>query len=103
MKASLDAGRVVRLSAVTTRVATMACAETDSCVFELVRDHVDEIVLVSDDDMLDACRWLWFELGIASDLSGAAAIAAVRTRKLTFAAGRSVAAVVCGAVPDGMD
>jgi threonine dehydratase len=81
----------------------MACAETDSCVFELVRDHVDEIVLVSDDDMLDACRWLWFELGIASDLSGAAAIAAVRTRKLTFAAGRSVAAVVCGAGPDGMD
>jgi len=72
-------------------------------VFELVRDHVDEIVLVSDDDMLDACRWLWFELGIASDLSGAAAIAAVRTRKQTFAAGRSRGSRRLRAGPDGMD
>ena len=100
LKASLDAGRVVRLPQVTSRVATMSCAETDPAVLDLARTHVDDIVLVGDEDMLAASRWLWFELGIASDLSGAAAIAALRTGKLSVG-GRSVAALVCGAGPDG--
>jgi len=102
LKASLDAGRVVRLPTITSRVATMSCAETDQGVFELVRDHVDEIVLVSDEDMLEASRWLWFEMGIAADLSGAAAIAALRAKVLTFPAGHTVGALVCGAGPDAL-
>ena len=71
--ASLKAGKVVALDRVTTRVATMACAKTEPAVFELSRHAIDEIVLVDDDEMLDASRWLWFELGLAADLSGAAA------------------------------
>ena len=102
LKASLDAGRLVRLPSVTSRVATMSCAETDQRVFELVRDHVDDIVLVSDESMLEASRWLWFELGIAADLSGAAAIAALQTGVLGFPAGHSIAALVCGAGPDAL-
>ena len=102
LKASLDAGRVVRLPAITSRVATMSCAETDQGVFELVHDHVDDIVLVSDEAMLEASRWLWFEMGIAADLSGAAAIAALQTGVLGFPAGQSVAALVCGAGPDAL-
>lgn len=102
LKASLDAGHVVRLASVTTRVATMSCAETDPGVFGIVRDHVDDIVLVSDEAMVDASRWLWFEYGIAADLSGAAAIAALRTGRLSFPAGHAVAALVCGAGPDGI-
>jgi threonine dehydratase len=102
LKASLDAGKVVRLPAVTSRVATMSCAETDPGVFELVRDHVDDIVLISDEAMLEASRWLWFEMGIAADLSGAAAIAALRTGVLSFPAGHSVGALVCGAGPDAL-
>ncbi|BCP55444.1 serine/threonine dehydratase [Kaistia sp. 32K] len=102
LKASLDAGRVVRLPSVTSRVATMSCAETDPGVFELVRDHVDDIVLIPDEAMLEASRWLWFEMGIAADLSGAAAIAALRTGVLSFPAGHSVGALVCGAGPDAL-
>jgi threonine dehydratase len=102
LKASLEAGRVVRLPAVTTSVATLACAETDPRIFELVRSHVDDIVLVPDEAMLDASRWLWFEFGIAADLSGAAAIAAMRTGRLSFARGQSVATLICGAGPEGI-
>lgn len=103
LKASLDAGRVVRLENVTSRVATMSCGETDPGVFALVRDHVDDIVLISDTDMEDAARWLWFELGIAADLSGAAAIAALRAGKVTLSAGSRAGAMVCGAGLDGIN
>lgn len=102
LKASLDAGHVVRLPEVTSRVATMSCAETDPAVFELVRSVVDDVVLLSDEDMLEASRWLWFELGIAADLSGAAAVAALMTGRVSFASGTSVGALVCGAGPEGI-
>ena len=102
LHASLAAGRVVRLETVTSRVATMSCGETDQKIFETVRDHVDDIVLVSDEAMVEAARWLWFELGIAADLSGAAAIAALRSGAVTFGRDRTVGALVCGAGPDGI-
>ncbi len=102
LKASLDVGRVVRLQDVTSKVATMSCAETDPEVFRLVRSHVEEIVLVSDEEMLDAARWLWCELGIAADLSGAAAIAALKSKRVAFPEGASVGALVCGAGPDAL-
>ncbi|MDB5552599.1 MAG: threonine/serine dehydratase [Rhizobium sp.] len=102
LRACLDAGRLVRLDKVTSRVATMSCGQTDQKIFETVRDHIDDIVLVSDDAMLEAARWLWFELGIAADLSGAAAIAALRSGAVTFGRGQTVGALVCGAGPDGM-
>ncbi|MDB5522318.1 MAG: threonine/serine dehydratase [Rhizobium sp.] len=102
LRACLEAGHLVRLDKVTSRVATMSCAQTDQRIFETVRDYVDDIVLVSDESMLDAARWLWFEFGIAADLSGAAAIAALRSNAVTFGSDTSIGALVCGAGPDGM-
>lgn len=103
LKACLDAGKVVKLDAVTSRVATMSCGETDPGVFELIRDHVDEIILVSDEEMESAASWLWFEMGIAADLSGAAAIAALRSGKVKLTAGSKAGALVCGAGLDGIN
>lgn len=102
LKACLDAGELTRLDTVTSRVATMSCGLTDQKIYETVRDNVDEIVLVSDESMLDAARWLWFEFGIAADLSGAAAIAALRSGAVRFGAGQTIGALVCGAGPDGI-
>jgi threonine dehydratase len=102
LQASLAAGRVVRLSAVTTRVATMACGRTDEANFEIVRRTVDEIVLVEDADMFEAARWLWFEFGIAADLSGAAAVAALRAGRVRPRPGERVCGLVCGAGSEGM-
>jgi threonine dehydratase len=102
LKASLDAGRVVHLDRVTSRVATMSCAETDAAVFALVRDHVDEVVLVTDEQMQTAAQWLWFELGVAADLSGAAAIAALQSGAVLLPEGTQCGALVCGAGPEGL-
>ncbi len=98
----LKAGRVVELQRITTCVPTMACAKTEPINFEIVRQYVDDIVLVSDEDMREASRWLWFETGLAADLSGAAAVAALRSGKVRPQKGQRVCALVCGAGPDGM-
>jgi threonine dehydratase len=99
---SVKAGRVVELKAITTSVPTMACVKTEPINLEIVQRYVDEIVLVTDEDMREAARWLWFEMGLAADLSGAAAIAALRSGKVQPGKGRKVCALVCGAGPDGL-
>src|SRR3546814_10589398 len=75
--ASRAAGRMVTLDAITTVAGTLAPRRTEAINFELVSAHVDDIVLVSDDAMREAARWLWFECGLAAELSGAAGVAAL--------------------------
>ncbi len=101
LKASLDAGEVVTLEKVTSRVPTMSCRRTDERLFELVRPNIAEVVLVSDDAMQAASRWLWFEFGIAADLSGAASIAALQSGHPVFADSKRICALVCGAGSEG--
>ena len=85
-----------------TRVATMSCRRTEEPIYEAVVRHVDEIVLVTDDEMEQAARSLWFEFGIAADLSGAASLAALASGKVKVAAGSRICALVCGAGTDGL-
>lgn len=102
LHACLQAGRLVALDRLETRVATMSCRQTDQAIFEVVRDKVDEIVLVSDAEMESAARQLWFEFGIGADLSGAASLAALNSGRLNLEPGARVCALVCGAGTDGM-
>jgi threonine dehydratase len=67
---------------------------------DIIRECVDEIVLVTDDDMRAAARWLWRELGIGTELSSAAAVAALMCGAYRPDAGQEVCAVVCGAGTD---
>ncbi len=99
---SVKAGHVVELPAITTSVPTLAALKTEPINLEIVQRHVDEIVLVTDEAMREAARWLWFELGVAADLSGAASLAALRSGKVQVRAGRRVCALVCGAGADGV-
>jgi len=98
---SVKAGRVVELSGITTCVPTLAALKTEPINFEIVQRFVEEIVLVTDEEMRAAARWLWFEMGLATDLSGAASLAAIRSGKFRPRRGRKVCALVCGAGSDG--
>jgi threonine dehydratase len=102
LRDSVQAGRTVTLERVTTSVATMACARTDDRILELVRRTVDEIILVDDSEMREAAKWLWFEMGLAADLSGAAALAALQTGKLNLSPGTRACVIVCGAGAEGL-
>lgn len=102
LKRSLEAGHVVTLPEVTTKVATMACRRTDETVFRTVSEVADDILLIEDADMQRAAEWLWFEFGLAADLSGAAAVAALLSGRIVLESGASAAALVCGAGPEGI-
>jgi len=99
---SVRAGRIVELPRVTTAASTLATKTTSEITFEIIRERVDDIVLVSDDEMRAAARWLWFELGIAAELAGAAAVAAILTGRVKLGAGDVAAPLICGAGTDGV-
>ena len=100
---SLRAGAVVELPEVTTAANTLAPRRSHETNFAIIRETVEGVVLITDDEMREAARWLWFEAGIAAELSGAAAVAALRAGKVPLDGARSVCAVVCGAGTDGLE
>jgi threonine dehydratase len=99
---SLRAGRPVELDRIETSAGTLGARKTSQLNFDLIREHVSEIVLVSDDEMHASARWLWFELGIAAELSGAAAMAALLTRRYRARDGERICVLVCGAGTAGI-
>jgi threonine dehydratase len=102
LKQSLAAGRLVTLPAIETEAGTLAPRRSAEINLEIIARHVDEIVLVSDEEMRAAARWLWFELGVAAELSGAAALAALTNGRIETASGTAVTVLVCGAGTDGL-
>lgn len=94
---SLQAGAPVLLDEVNTEANTLAPRGTHQMNFDIIRETVDEIVLVTDDEMKAARRWLWDELSVGAELSGAAATAAVLNDFSASFAGARVSGIVCGA------
>jgi threonine dehydratase len=68
----------------------------------IIQKRVEQIVLVTDEEMREAARWLWLELGIAAELSGAAAVAAWLSGKVPVGEAESVCGLVCGAGSEGV-
>lgn len=102
LRESVAAGRVITLDRIDTQAGTLAPRTSDAANLAIVRALVDDIVLVSDEEMREAARWLWFEMGLSAELSAAAALAALRTGRYSPAGDENVCAVVCGAGPDGL-
>jgi threonine dehydratase len=100
---SVRAGKIVELSQITTTAGTLAPRRSAAINLEIIQQQVDEIVLVTDEEMREAARWLWFELGVAAELSGAAAVAALLSGKVSPAPSEKVCALVCGAGTDGIE
>jgi threonine dehydratase len=98
---SLTAGRLVELTSLDTAAVTLAPRRSEPVNFAIVREVVERIVLVDDAEMRSAAQWLWREIGVAAELSGAAAVAALLSGRYQMMAGERVCAVVCGAGTDG--
>jgi len=99
---SLRAGAVVELERITTAANTLAPRRSAELNLRIIKETVEEIVLVTDEEMREAARWLWLELGIAAELSGAASVAAWLSGKVRVGEGESVCGLVCGAGNEGV-
>ncbi|MBE7635365.1 pyridoxal-phosphate dependent enzyme [Sneathiella sp. P13V-1] len=98
---SLKAGELVTLDAINTRAGTLAPRRSETPNFEIISKNVDQIVLVEDDMMEDAAKWLWESAGIAVELSAAAAIAALQHNLIPSDTGNT-GVIICGAGTDGI-
>ena len=79
MTASLAAGTVVTLPAVRTIADTLAPRAASARTLALTQRYVDEVVLVDDQAMLRAMRWLWRTTNQLVEPAGAAVIAAIQS------------------------
>jgi threonine dehydratase len=100
---SLAAGRLVELAGLDTAAVTLAPRRSEPVNLDIIRNKVERVVLVEDEEMRAAARWLWREHGIAAELSGAAAVAALLARRYRPHPAERVCAVVCGVGLDGID
>lgn len=98
---SVAAGRLVELTSLETAAVTLAPRRSAELNLAIIRENVERIVLVEDEEMREAARWLWREAGIGAELSGAGAVAALVAGHYQSGADERLCAVVCGAGTDG--
>ncbi len=102
LKTSVAAGSVTTLGAITTDAIPLAPKQSAALNVDIISRDVDDIVLVDDDAMRRAARWLYQEMGVAAELAGAAALAALQSGAVSVPDDQTVAAIVCGRGRDGM-
>jgi threonine dehydratase len=93
---ALEAGRPVTAPEGSIANDSLAPARIGDLVFPIVREHVERVVLVSDDDILMAQRALWKGLAVVTEPGGAAAFAALLSKRYTVRDGERVCVVVSG-------
>ena len=99
MQASLRAPGVVALERVDTIAGTLAPRSVGPLTRAICAEHLRELVLVSDEEMRAAMRLLWDELRVLVEPAGAAALAALLSKRSAWQAERP-AVIVCGANPE---
>jgi threonine dehydratase len=96
MYLSRQLGRCTDLEAVTTIADGLATRKTDPEVYEIIQELADELVTVTDEEMVQAIRYLMERAKLVAEPAGAATIAALLAAKAGLPAGTKTVAVVSG-------
>jgi threonine dehydratase len=95
MRAALDAGERVELTPVSVADGLNA-PHAGRNALAVVQQRVDDVVLVSDQEIEDAFRFLYTRAKLACEPAGAASTAALLAGKVPLSNGESVVVVVSG-------
>lgn len=93
---ALDAGHPVDAPAGGIAADSLAPRRVGELMFPLAQQFVERVALVPDDAIRQAQRALWDSLRIAAEPGGAAALAALLSRRYEPRAGERVGVLVCG-------
>jgi threonine dehydratase len=94
---ALAAGRPVDAETEGVAADSLAPKRVGNIMFPIAQAFVEQVVLVSDDDIRAAQRALWDKVRVVAEPGGAAAFAALLSGKYAPASGERVAALVSGA------
>ena len=97
MAAALMAGEPVVADVGGWAADSLGAARVGDLTFPLVRDHVERMLQVEDDEIRSAQRWLWDELHVIVEPGGATAFAALRSGAYAPSPGERVCVVLSGA------
>jgi threonine dehydratase len=93
---AIAAGRPVDAEAGGVAADSLAPRRVGELMFPLAQSFVSETILVADDAIRDAQKALWQNLRIAAEPGGAAAFAALLSRRYLPTPGERVGVLVCG-------
>ena len=89
MKASVDAGELVTLERCDTIIDGLRVKRVGRHTFDLVRQFVDEIVVVPDAEIFENVLWLMGRTKLVAEGAAAAPVAALRSGALDASAGNA--------------
>jgi threonine dehydratase len=100
LRAAKAAGEPVEVSVSGLAADSLGAKRLGAVPWSIVKDYVDEALVVSDEQIRDAQRALWNDLRLIVEPGGAAAYAAVRSGIYQPESGERVVVVVCGSNAD---
>ena len=96
MHRSFEAGEPREIDAVTTIADSLGAPHAAPFSFGLCRKYVDELVMITDDQIRSAMHLLFDEMKLAVEPAGAAATAALLTSLGTKLTGKNIGLILCG-------
>ena len=100
LHAALAAGAPVEVDVGGVAADSLGARVVGDIGFAASQRWVDESVLVSDDDVVEAQRWLWASARVVAEPGAATAMAAVLSGAYRVSPGELVCVLVCGANTD---
>jgi threonine dehydratase len=96
MRKSLDAGHAVHIDNIDTIADGLAAPMAGELTFEFVKEYVEDIVTISDGEIVEAMGILLGRAKVLTEPAGAAGIAALLSGCIPLEAGDRVVAVLSG-------
>jgi threonine dehydratase len=98
-----QAGRPVDAEAGGIAADSLAPKRVGEIMFAIAQAHVKDVLLVSDDSIVEAQKALWKVLRVVAEPGGAAAFAALLSRRYQQQPGERVGVLVCGGNTTAVD
>jgi threonine dehydratase len=103
LHAAFAAGRPIDAPAGGIAADSLAPREVGAVMFPIAQKFVERVVLVPEEAIRDAQRWLWSTLRIAAEPGGAAAVAALVSGRYRPMRNERVGVLLCGANTTAVD
>jgi threonine dehydratase len=97
LHAAMAAGERVAVKPSGLATDSLGASTVGKLMFEIAKDHIAQVTLISDDDIRNAQRHLWREMQLVTEPGGAAAFAALLSGAYKPEKDERVGIVVCGA------
>jgi len=96
MARSIAAKQLIELPEITSIARTLGAPKVSEMTYEHVRQYVDELVVVEDDETIEAMKFILERTKILVEPAAACCLAAARRQKQAIGSDETVAILMCG-------